>query len=188
MPVIEIGHDVVYYHFNRENDIKFIKIYLDDLNGIVVTAPCNKSRHDAELFLKKKADWINEKWTKLHHDLYQLSFSSIMYLGRRYKVIPLEITDQSSSSFIFSKGKFIFSYSKHLEADEREDLYKRKTAEWLKKKSEQRFKQLSAVSSADDYRLGRKDRGSIHLNWRLVKRSKKHIQTVIDDLKNEKTY
>ncbi|GGF12785.1 hypothetical protein GCM10010954_09400 [Halobacillus andaensis] len=189
MPDIQNGLHDMYYKLDRVEDIYFMKIYLDDLNGICVTAPLHKSKEDVEAFLYKKREWIDEKWKKIHGDLYEnhLKEEKVAYLGRKYKV-QKNSSDQPSSSFSFYKGKFHFTYPAVLTAEEMEVKLREKADEWVKNKADEKLKDLAVNSAADDYRLGWKDGDSLYVNWRVVKRSKQAIQTVIEDLIEERTY
>ncbi|WP_431799662.1 hypothetical protein [Halobacillus andaensis] len=110
-----------------------------------------------------------------------------MYLGRNYKVISYA-TEEPAASLLFNKGKFIFTYPSHYSTKDQETAFLQQEENWLKNRAEQKLKELTAISCEDNYRLGYKDKAAIYLNWRLIKRNKNQIQTIIDDLRNEKMY
>ncbi|MFG6149145.1 YgjP-like metallopeptidase domain-containing protein [Halobacillus sp. B23F22_1] len=183
------GQTAIHYKLNQAEDIYFVKIYLDDLNGICVTAPLHKSQKDVEAFLYKKREWIEEKWKKIHGDLYEnyLKEEKVTYLGRKYKVIK-HTSNQDASSFSFYKGKFHFTYPASLTAEEIEVTLEKKADEWVRIKADEKLNDFAVNSAADDYRLGWKEGNALYLNWRLIKRSKQDIQTVIEDLIEERSY
>lgn len=194
MPILEIGQDKINYQLKREDDIYFVKIYLDDLNGICVTAPSKKQDENVEAFIVKKKKWIKEKWIKIHDDLYQTvqieTGARVPYLGRKYKLIT-ENSTEHETYFTFQKGKFFFTYPASLSNEEIKNELNKQRDQWLQQKASEKFKQLHSndIQSEDDhYRLGLKKEDGILLNWRLIQRSKPEIQSTIDDLIEEKTF
>ncbi|WP_173916690.1 YgjP-like metallopeptidase domain-containing protein [Halobacillus sp. Marseille-Q1614] len=191
MPLIEIEQHPVSYQIERLEDIQFVKLYLDDLNGIKISAPASKPWDAVEAFLLKKADWIWEKWTNIHPDLYGVNEGErLPYLGRKYKLIS-ETGQVQEPEFTFSKGKFIFTYPEHFTEEQMVTELTKCRDVWYKKKAEEKFPSLSESSvfiEEDHLRLGEKKADEILLNWRLIKRSKKEISRHIEDLKEEKTY
>ncbi|WP_079529504.1 YgjP-like metallopeptidase domain-containing protein [Halobacillus hunanensis] len=194
MPIIEDEQRKIEYTLTTLSDVHFIKIYLDDLNGVQVTAPAAKPSNKVDDFLHKKTQWMNEKWQKLHHDLYEtVEWETeqpvrITYLGRSYQVI---MEAGSAVSFHFSKGKFYYTYLEQFTHQDKQRELERVKQEWLKEKAEEKFSTLhkwTILPEPDKLRLGYKDERTIYLNWRLIQRSKQKIATVIDDLIEERTY
>ncbi|MFC7321334.1 YgjP-like metallopeptidase domain-containing protein [Halobacillus campisalis] len=193
MPVLKIEEDTINFAYYKKDDVSFVKIYLDDLNGVSVTAHTDKSEEDVKAFLRKKKNWLDEKWKKLHLDLYTENElkenAKIAYLGRKYK-LNIEETTSKDPGFTFHKGKFKFTCPHSLSKNKQEQTFTQLMENWLQKKAEEKFPQLyqGALMENDQYRLGVKTDSAIYLNWRLVKRSKQEISKVIEDLKQEKTY
>ncbi|SFJ88547.1 hypothetical protein SAMN04487936_10571 [Halobacillus dabanensis] len=193
MPTITTNHRPIVYDVKR-NDVAFIKIYLDDLNGVQVTTSPEKADEKISAFIKKKADWIHERWEDTHKDLYtidQLALSEeeqkIAYLGRSYRLIVEKATQQT---FKFQKGKFVFHYLDGWTEEEAAEQLIRSAKQWLYEKAAEKFPSLSEVlveTEEDHTRLGKKTGQHIHLNWRLIQRSKENIQQTIEDLIQEKT-
>ncbi|UOQ43280.1 DUF45 domain-containing protein [Halobacillus salinarum] len=187
MPIIEQDDTIINYQLSRRTNINFTKIYVDDLNGVHVTAAANKDQVKVEAFLRKKASWIQEKWRETHPDLYEIDTITedenrkIAYLGRHYQLVKKE--NALELSFQFQKGKFLFLYPKTMSRDERTYELKRLLHKWLFEKAEEK---LPAEVEQDQTRLGKKEEDSIHLNWRVVQRNKSSIASIIEDLKKEK--
>ncbi|WP_431799660.1 hypothetical protein [Halobacillus andaensis] len=55
MANLQIGLEEIPYQLTRSEDYPFLKIYLDDLNGIYVSAPVRKTQQEIEGFLMKKS-------------------------------------------------------------------------------------------------------------------------------------
>ncbi|RWZ60837.1 DUF45 domain-containing protein [Halobacillus fulvus] len=191
MPSIQIDDRIIDYQINRKPDIYFTKIYIDEINGIQVTVNDQKSDGQVEAFVEKKADWIFEKWQEHHPELYRFptfeSEQKISYLGRSYKLY-IEESEEDSAAFSFQKGKFFFNYPPAL-SDSEQELAEELSA-WLKDKAKTKFKEVSSKNVAveeDRTRLGYKQNGEIHLNWRLVQCSKEEIKQVIGQLERGET-
>ncbi|UOR13060.1 YgjP-like metallopeptidase domain-containing protein [Halobacillus amylolyticus] len=194
MPTIKDEHHTITYKLTTLSDIHFIKIYLDDLNGVHVTASTSKSQSKVEDFLHKKIQWMNQKWQKIHEDLYQeVSLNTqetprITYLGKAYKTI---MSEANESSFSFNKGKFHFTSLKGSSEEEKQEEFERLRDQWFREKAEEKFKSIhkwTVLPEQDSLRLGYKKNQTIYLNWRLIKRSKQKITTVIDDLIDEREF
>ncbi|UOQ92944.1 M48 family metallopeptidase [Halobacillus shinanisalinarum] len=194
MPTIKDEHHAITYNLTTLPDIHFIKIYLDDLNGVHVTAPKSKPQSKVEDFLHKKIQWVNEKWQKIHEDLYRgMALNTqesprITYLGRAYRMIMAEANE---SSFSFNKGKFHFTYLKGTTEEEKQSEFDRLRNQWFKEKAYEKFKSIhnwTILPEQDSLRLGYKKDQTIYLNWRLIKRSKQKITMIIDDLIEEREY
>lgn len=192
MPTITNNHRPIVYNVKR-SDVAFIKIYLDDLNGVQVTTSPEKPDEKISAFIEKKADWILEKWEKTHKDLYtidQLALSQeqkIAYLGRSYRLIQEKATQQA---FKFQKGKFFFNYLEEWTEEEAAEQLRISVKQWLYEKAKEKFPALSkgqAEIEEDYIRLGKKTDQHIHLNWRLIQRPKENIQQTMEDLIQEKT-
>ncbi|WP_179134049.1 YgjP-like metallopeptidase domain-containing protein [Halobacillus massiliensis] len=191
MPLIKLQQYSFKYQMVRLEDIHFIKLYLDDLNGVKITAPTQKPWNKVEAFLMKKEDWILEKWKNIHPDLYENEESNrLPYLGRKYKLL-LSADQVDEPLFIFSKGRFIFTYPENYNKVECLAMLNKHREKWLKNKAAEKFALLTEVpvSVEEDYfRLGKKEKDAILLNWRLIHRSKRDISRHIEDLKHEKTF
>ncbi|WP_181898512.1 YgjP-like metallopeptidase domain-containing protein [Halobacillus trueperi] len=192
MPTVTFDKRKITYTVEKQ-EVSFIKIYLDDLNGVKVTVSPQKEEAKIQAFVEKKADWIFEKWQKTHEDLYAVDeFTAsenekISYLGRSYR---LKIEHKDEAHFAFRKGTFLFAYPETWTAEEANRQLRVEASQWLSRKAEEKFSTLSdvqVVSEQDYLRLGVKDQDRIHLNWRLVQRSKQKIQETIEDLIHEKT-
>lgn len=192
MPTIEHNHRTITYRLER-SDVSFIKIYLDDLNGIEVTTSESKEEERIKAFIRKKADWIEEKWKATHPALYtidQLTLDSdqkISYLGRSYR-LWVETSDEQA--FSFQKGKFFFRYDKNLPEEEAMETLAVSLQQWLQKKAVEKFSTVTnrnVEMEQDQTRLGFKGDEIIHLNWRLVQLPKDKIQQTIQDLYEGKT-
>ncbi|MYL49774.1 DUF45 domain-containing protein [Halobacillus litoralis] len=192
MPTVTFAEKTIAYTVEKQ-DVSFIKIYLDDLNGVKVTASPLKKEEKIQAFVEKKAEWIFEKWQKTHEDLYAVDAliasenEKISYLGRSYR---LKMEHKDEAHFAFRKGTFLFAYPESWTGEEANHKLRTEVSQWLSQKAEERFSTLSdweVVSEPDSLRLGVKDQDRIHLNWRLVQRPKQKIQETIKDLINEKT-
>lgn len=192
MPTIINNDRQIAYDIKR-SDVAFIKIYLDDLNGVHVTTSREKAEEKVRAFVEKKTDWILEKWEDTHKDLYeidQLPFSEekkISYLGRSYRLI---LKKSEQQAFTFQKGKFVFHYLEGWTKEEATEQLRIFVKRWLYEKATEKFPTLAEVQVAteEDYtRLGTKTEQRIHLNWRVIQRSKGNIQQTIEDLIDEKT-
>ncbi|WP_226577910.1 YgjP-like metallopeptidase domain-containing protein [Halobacillus litoralis] len=197
MPAITYGDTYIRYHLHREKDIPFIKIYLDDLNGICVTASEKKEDARIEAFVQKKAAWIEEKWQKTHPSLYkvdQLNLESeqkISYLGRSYRLFIEPSDAVREASFAFQKGKFYFTYPSKQEESAVQELIIL-TKNWLQQKAEDKLPDLSEEQPVyiekDCTRLGVKEEDGFYLNWRLVQQSKAKTQQTLKDLEEGNVY
>jgi predicted metal-dependent hydrolase len=192
MPTITNNHRSIVYDVKR-SDVAFIKIYIDDLNGVKVTTSPEKAEEKISAFVKKKADWIFEKWEATHKDLYMidhLAFSEemkIAYLGRSYRLI---LEKSAQQAFKFQKGKFFFYYLEGWTNEEAAEQLRLLVKQWLYEKATEKFPKLAElqVETEEDYtRLGTKTEQGIHLNWRLIQKPKETIQQTIEDLIQEKT-
>ncbi|WP_394218921.1 YgjP-like metallopeptidase domain-containing protein [Halobacillus trueperi] len=192
MPTVTFAEKTIAYTVEKQ-DVSFIKIYLDDLNGVKVTASPLKKDEKIQAFVEKKAEWIFEKWQKTHEDLYAVDAliasenEKISYLGRSYR---LKMEHKDEAHFAFRKGTFLFSYPESWTEEEANHKLRTEVSQWLMRKAEEKFSTLSdwqVASEPDSLRLGVKDQDRIHLNWRLVQRPKQKIQKTIEDLINEKT-
>ncbi|WP_027953767.1 YgjP-like metallopeptidase domain-containing protein [Halobacillus kuroshimensis] len=194
MPLLQHNQTTIQYTVHKQPQLQFTKIYLDDLNGIQVTAPEEKSEEKIHAFVEKKADWIINHWQRTHEDLYLGPFSleegqKITYLGRSYKLL-FDQADSEETTFSFQQGKFTFRTSLASKDEQTAQLNEHITA-WLKDKAAEKFKALSTrtVEVEDDLtRLGSRQEESITINWRLIQRKKAAIQSVIEDLYSGKTY
>ncbi|QAS51357.1 YgjP-like metallopeptidase domain-containing protein [Halobacillus litoralis] len=196
MPAITYGKTNITYQLERKYDVSYIKIYLDDLNGVHVTAAKQKSEDRIEAFIRKKALWIKQKWQETHSDLYhidQLTLDDeqrISYLGRSYQLFSEPISNEDEPSFRFQKSKFYYHYPKVLSKDEAQRLLIQKAKIWFREKSEQKLPTLTDHDieiEEDSIRLGIKESDLIHLNWRIVQQPKDTIKQTIRDLWEEKT-
>ncbi|ARI77778.1 YgjP-like metallopeptidase domain-containing protein [Halobacillus mangrovi] len=195
MPLIKDGTTTIAYTLHKKADIHFVKIYIDDLNGIKVTASELRSEDKIQAFLNKKAEWIKDKWTSLHENLYHIDRltledgQKISYLGRSYQLIIQE-SDEDQATFRFQKGKFRFTYPPAIDMGERNEKLIQLAREWLQSKADEKYRKLhsSKVTREEDvFRLGVKETDHIKLNWRLVQQPKAEILERIDDLIQEKT-
>ncbi|MCA1023747.1 YgjP-like metallopeptidase domain-containing protein [Halobacillus litoralis] len=195
MPLLQHNETTIQYTVHKQPKLQFTKIYLDDLNGVQVTAPEEKSDDKVQAFVEKKADWIIDNWQKTHADLYPESLSveegqKIIYLGRAYRVL-FEEADSEESTFSFQKGKFQFRFSPSTPEKEQIAALNEHIEAWLREKAAEKFKALTKqrVTVEDDVtRLGSRQEDAIALNWRLIHRKKDAIQTVIEDIIEGKTY
>ncbi|GEN52563.1 YgjP-like metallopeptidase domain-containing protein [Halobacillus faecis] len=192
MPTLTIREKTIDYTIERQ-DVSFIKIYLDDLNGVKVTVSPHKEEAKIQAFVEKKADWILEKWQQTHEDLYAIDaltasdHEKITYLGRSYR---LKIEHQDEARFAFQKGTFLFAYPEKWTKEKANGHLRREVNDWLFRKAGEKFPTLSESpidAEEDQVKLGMKEDDHIHLNWRLIQRSKQKIQETIKDLIHEKT-
>ncbi len=194
MPLLEDGSKQICYQLSTKPDINFIKIYLDDLNGVHVTAAENKDSSKIEAFLRKKTEWIHQKWQKTHEDLYSIDGlqledrQKISYLGRNYQLV-IDKSKENEPSFQFQKGKFKFTYPADMNEKESLSNLHELLSLWMAAKAKEKFNSLDEQSievENDQTRLGVKDNNQIALNWRLVQRSKEEILLHIKDLQEER--
>ncbi|WLR47219.1 DUF45 domain-containing protein [Halobacillus litoralis] len=192
MPTLTFGNKTIAYTVERQ-DVSFIKIYLDDLNGVKVTVSHHKEEAKIQAFVEKKADWILEKWQHTHEDLYAVDAltasenEKIAYLGRSYR---LKIDHQDEVRFAFQKGTFLFAYPEKWTEEEANEHLRSEVNDWLFRKASEKFATLSdwqIHAEEDQLKLGMKEDDHVHLNWRLIQRSKQKIQETIEDLIHEKT-
>ncbi|MEC3883324.1 YgjP-like metallopeptidase domain-containing protein [Halobacillus sp. HZG1] len=192
MPIVTYAEKTIAYTVEKQ-DVSFIKIYLDDLNGVKVTVSPHKEEAKIQAFVEKKADWILEKWQKTHDDLYAIDALTasdnvkISYLGRSYR---LRTDHQEEARFAFQKGTFHFAYPENWTEEEANEQLRAEVNHWLFRKAGEKFPTLSEweiKADEDHWKLGRKETDHIHLNWRLIQRSKQKIQQTIEDLIQEKT-
>ncbi|CDQ20009.1 hypothetical protein SAMN05192559_10345 [Halobacillus karajensis] len=192
MPTFTYKNQTITYDVQR-SEVSFIKIYLDDLNGIKVTASPQKDQAKIQAFVEKKADWILEKWQQTHENLYvidSLGLSEnqrIPYLGRSYQLI---LEGSAEVTFALQKGKFRFSYPESWTEQKSADQLRTQAKHWLYKKAHEKYKAWTdfQVEAEEDYtRIGKKEQEVIHLNWRLIHTSKENMQQKIQDLYEEKT-
>ncbi|MGI8314196.1 YgjP-like metallopeptidase domain-containing protein [Halobacillus mangrovi] len=195
MPEIKDGPATIAYTLHKEANIHFVKIYIDDLNGIQVTAPEARNEDKIQAFLNKKTEWIIEKWKSLHENLYQVDRltleegQKLSYLGRSYQLIIQE-SDEDQATFRFQKGKFWFTFPPAMDKEERNEKLIRLAKEWLQSKADEKFSKLHSRKiflQEDVFRLGIKEPDHIKLNWRLVQQPKAEILERIEDLIQEKT-
>ncbi|MBH0228884.1 YgjP-like metallopeptidase domain-containing protein [Halobacillus yeomjeoni] len=195
MPMVTDQSKTIHYDVHKMPDIHFVKIYIDELNGIQVTASPSRALPKIEKFLHKKKEWIHERWCSLHDDLYVIDElemkegQRIPYLGRLYK-LHISTTDKDQPDFAFNKGSFHFTYPEEMEKEAVIDHMKRLMNQWLKEKAGVKFNELHSASIAveeDLHRLGGVGEEQVHLNWRMIQRSKPEIKNIIKQLENRET-
>ncbi|KHE67349.1 YgjP-like metallopeptidase domain-containing protein [Halobacillus sp. BBL2006] len=190
MPEIKSGDATIAYTLHPEPNIHYVKIYIDDLNGIKVTASQSRSEDKVKAFLEKKAEWILEKWQEIHEDLYRVDRltleegQKLSYLGRSYR-LKIQESDEDQATFAFQKGKFLFTYPPAMEQSERNEKLIQLAKEWLQSKANEKFDALhnsDVIGEKDVLRLGIKQAQQIKLNWRLVQLPKPAITEKIEHL------
>ncbi|WP_062513113.1 YgjP-like metallopeptidase domain-containing protein [Halobacillus sp. KGW1] len=199
MQTIVYDDKEIHYDLHKKPDVPFIKIYMDDLNGVQVTASSNKDETRIRAFVEKKAGWIIDRWCGTHEDLYILDTidfkekeQRIPYLGRSYKLKIHPETDSTEASFAFRKGGFAFHFPQEWNEEKRQEAWREQTKAWFKQKAADKLASLAEETSVsieeDHIRLGRKHKDGIQLNWRLVHRPKETTARTIQDLIEEKAY
>lgn len=190
MPTIKNQGTKIHYQFHPKPNIHYVKIYIDELNGIQVTASISRDFEKVEAFILKKVDWILKKWQMIHSSLYSINQitlepgQKITYLGRSYQLI-IEESEEDQAAFNFHKGKFHFTYPPKMNDKDILQQLNLLLESWLVDKAHKKFDQLhhlNIIAEEDSIRLGALNNEIVSLNWRLIQQPKKSIQDKINQL------
>lgn len=183
---IHYGNTVLYYTLLKKY-VNKVKITIDLINGITVTAPSDITEDKLNKILYKKAPWILKKWFEFEEIASSptpkefISGEKFQYIGRGYK-IKINSSVDSTPTLIFNQGKFIASVPAEMSDVDRRDALRSLLQQWYiaagQAKINERLKLYSAKLGVTPSKLVIKDQKmrwgtctdqhAIYINWRVM--------------------
>lgn len=196
---LQYGNTTMDYLLFRNNQNKYVKVSVDYVDGIIVSAPYDLPLNKVEDILLSKAPWILKKYLAFEdiHTSPQpreyISGEKFNYINRGYKLKVQQSDTLETPTLIFHQGKFIATVSTNDMNHERIEKLKLLFQQWYIRngqiKINERTKIYARNMGVTPSKIIMKDQkmrwgtctadNAIYINWRIMMAPMRVIDYVI---------